>query len=48
MAGRHHKTEFVGGGGDAMQIKRKKLSLGVSMKILKRAHFEVELQGKLQ
>ena len=35
-------------GGDAMQIKRKKLSQGVSMKSLKGAHFEVELQEKLQ
>ena len=41
--------EFAGGGGDTMQDKRKKLGEGgVSMKSLKGAHFEVELQGKLQ
>ena len=46
--GRRHKAEFAGGGGDAMQDKRKKLGQEVSMKSLKGAHFEVELQGKLQ
>ena len=49
MDGRRHKAEFAGGGGDAMQVKRKKLcQYGVSMKRLKEAHFKVELQGKLQ
>jgi len=46
--GRRHKAELAGGGGDVVQAKRKKLSQGVSMKSLKGAHFEVELQGKLQ
>ena len=27
--GRHHKAKFAGGGGDAMQAKRKKLGQGV-------------------
>ena len=45
---RHHKAEFAGGGGDVMQAKRKKLGQRVSMKSLKGAHFEVELQEKLQ
>ena len=40
--------KFASGGGDAMQAKGKKLGQGVSMKGLKGAHFEVELQGKLQ
>ena len=48
MAGRRHKAELVGGGGDAMQAKGKKLSQGVSMKSLKGAHFEMELKGTLQ
>ena len=46
--GRRHKTELAGGGGDAMQGKGKKLSQGVSMKSLKGARFEVEIQEKLQ
>ena len=45
---RRHKAELAGDGSDAMQVKRKKLSQGASMKSLKGAHFEVELQGKLQ
>jgi len=45
---RRPKAEFAGGDDDAMQIKRKKLGQGVSMKNLKGAHFEVELQVKLQ
>ena len=48
MAGKRHKLEFAGGGSDAIQVKGKKLSQGVSMKSLKEAHFEVELQEKLQ
>jgi len=44
---RRHKAELAGGG-DAMQAKGKKLSQRVSIKSLKGAHFEVELQGKLQ
>jgi len=35
-------------GGDAMQAKKKKLGQRVSMKYLKEAQFEVELQEKLQ
>jgi len=46
--GRRHKAEFAGGGGDAMQAKEKKLGQRVSKKIMKGAHFEVQLQGKLQ
>ena len=46
--GRRHKAKFTGGGGDAMQAKRKKLGQRVSMKSLKGAHFEVEFQEKLQ
>ena len=41
---RRHKAKFFGGGSDAMQEKGKKLSQKVSMKNLKGAHFEVELQ----
>ena len=41
--GRSDKAEFTGGGDDAMQAKRKKLSQGVLMKNLKGAHFKVEL-----
>ena len=44
---RRHKAKFAGGGGDAMQVMGKKLGQVVSMKSLKEAHFEVELQGKL-
>ena len=40
--GRRHKAEFAGGGGDAMQVKGKKVSQGVLMKSLKGAYFEVE------
>jgi len=40
-------VKFAGGGGDAMQAKRKKLGQEVSMKSLRGAHFEVKLQGKL-
>ena len=40
--------ELAGGDGDTMQAKGKKLGQGVSMKSLKGAHFEVELQEKLQ
>ena len=48
VAGRRHKAEFAGGGGDAMQTTKKKLGQGgVSIKSLKGAHFEVELQEKL-
>ena len=47
-SGRHHKVKFAGGSGDAMQVKGKKLGQEVSIKSLKGAHFEVELQGKLQ
>jgi len=43
--GRCHKAEFASGGGDAMQVKEKKLGQGVSIKNLKGAHLEVELQG---
>ena len=46
--GRRHKAELASGGSDAMQLKRKKLGQGVSMKSLKGAYFEVEIQGKLQ
>jgi len=46
--GRHHKAEFADGGSDAMQAKGMKLGQGVSMKSLKGAYFEVELQKKLQ
>jgi len=46
--GRRHKAELAGGGGDAIQAKRKKLSQGVSMKSLKRAYYEMEFQEKLQ
>ena len=46
--GRRHKLEFAGAGSNAMQVKKKKLGQGVSMESLKGAHFEVELQGKLQ
>ena len=45
---RHHKAKLAGGVGDAMQAKGKKTRSGVSMKSLKGAHFEVELEGKLQ
>ena len=44
---RRHKVKLAGGGGDAMQVKRKKLGQRISMKNLKRSHFEVEFQGKL-
>ena len=46
--GRHHKAELAGGSGDAMQAKEKKLGRKVSMKSLKGAHIEVELQNKLR
>ena len=46
--GRRHKIKFASGGGDEMQVKGKKLGQGVSMKSLKGAHFEEELQGKMQ
>ena len=46
--GRRHKAKFAGGDGNVMQAKRKKLGLGLLMKSLKGAHFEVELQEKLQ
>ena len=42
------QAKLAGSGGDAMQAKEKKLGQGVSMKSLKGAHFEEELQGKLQ
>ena len=41
---RRHKEELGGGGGDVMHTKRKKLGQGVSIKSLKRAHFEVEFK----
>jgi len=40
-SGRRHKLELTDGGGDAMQVKGKKLDQGVLMKSLKGAHFEV-------
>ena len=46
--GRRHKAKFFGGDGDAMQANGMKLDQGVSMKSLKGAHFEVELQRKLK
>ena len=46
--GRRHKAELAGGGGDAMQVKGKKLSQGVSMKSLKEVQFVIEFQEKLQ
>jgi len=47
-SGRRHKAKFASSDGDAMKVKRKKLGQGASMKSLKGAHFEEELQGKLQ
>ena len=46
--GSRHTSKLASGGSDAMQVKGKKLGQGVSMKSLKGAHFEVELQEKLQ
>ena len=46
--GWRHKAEFTGGSGDTLQVKGKELGQGVSMKSLKGAHFEMELQEKLQ
>jgi len=41
-------VKLAGGGGDTMQAKSKKLGQKVSIKSLKRAHFEAEFQEKLQ
>ena len=42
------KAKLAGSVSDIMQVKGKKLIQGVSMKSLKGAYFEVEIQGKLQ
>ena len=43
--GRRRKAKFTGDGGDAIQAKEKKPGQGISMKSLKGANFEEELQG---
>jgi len=42
MVRKGHKAEFAGGGCDAMQVK------GRIWSFIEQAHFEMELQGKLQ